>query len=214
VLVVFKGSRAAYGNQDRHILTWNGAIGRCTRQVISDIVDIASDTRNGCCKSPLWGSEQQLWYTVTCYFTIRAKVVPEFLSFELNEIACTPFIVAQHHTSMDHSIFPVVCRYDVSDSDRCWHVIWKAETRSKADIALQHPDGVTIFVPLVKLRGNESLRKPTRLIRNATSNRGPLPSSEHRAWRYSKFRHIFSKLASIVPSKAEREGEICASNSI
>jgi hypothetical protein len=140
--------------------------------------------------------------------------VPEFLSLELNEIACTPFIVAQHHTSMDHSIFPVVCRYDISDTDRCWNVIWKAETRSKADIALQHPDSVTIFIPLVKLRGDESLRKPTRLVRNATSNCCPLPTSEHRAWRYSKFRHIFSKLASIVPSKTEREGEICASDCI
>jgi hypothetical protein len=141
---------------------------------------------------------------VTCYFTIWAEVVPEFLSLELNEIPCTPFIVAQHHTPMDHSILPVVCRYDISNSDRCWNVVWKVETRGKADIALQHPDGVAIFVPVVQLGGNESLRKSTGLVRNATSNRCPLPTSEPRAWRYSQFRHIFSKLASIVPLKTER----------
>jgi hypothetical protein len=146
---LLEGSRVGSGNQERHNLTWNGAIARCTRQVPSVIVGIAKDTRNGRCESPLGCSEQQVRHTVTCYFTIWAEVVPKFFSLELNEIPCTPFVVAQHHTPMDHSILPVVCSYDISDSDWCWNIIWTAKTRSKVDITLQHPDGVAIFIPLV-----------------------------------------------------------------
>jgi hypothetical protein len=201
-----EGRRAEPGNQDRHNLTWNGTIARCTRQIPIVVVGVGSDTSNRCCEYPLGCSDKQVRYTVTCYFSIWAEVVPKFLPLELDKVTCTPFIVAQHSPPMDHSILSVVCRYDITNSDRCWDVILKAKTRSKVDIALQHPYSVAVLVPIIQLGGNESLRKSTGLVRNTTSNRCPLSTSKQRAWRYSQFCHIFSKLTSIVPSKTEKDG--------